>query len=647
MNSKNLTFPFTAIVGQDKMKLALILAVIYPHIGGVLLRGERGTGKSLAVRGLVNVLPKIKRIKSCIFGCNPDDPTEMCEKCLKQSKKGEKFETEYKKVRLVELPIGATEERVVGSIDIEEAIKSGHKKFEPGLLAWAHRGILYVDEINLLPDHLVDLLLDSAAMGVNKVEREGISFSHPARFTLVGTMNPEEGELRPQLLDRFGLCVDIKGISNIDERIEIIKRRIEFEKDADSFIGKWKKEEERVKYRIERAKDLLKDIKIDKELLHLVSSLSLLMSVEGHRADLVIVRAAMAKAAFEERNFVTKRDIIEIAPFVFAHRIINPLSSEDTKRNVEEVLKKLEKSNYIEEPKDTKYNNPKPSSGKDMSEIKWISYPVGDPTVFKGFPLKRSKRKTITSFLGRKRQVITQGERGFYVTNRIPKGKIRELSIDATLRFAAPFQKKRGRLNGPLILKKSDLREKVKEIKASNSIVFVVDGSGSMGIKNQMIQTKAAILAMLNDSYQKRDRVGMVVFRGEKAETVLPLTSSVTLAIKKLRDIPTGGKTPLALGLKKGLELLLIERNKNPNFHPLMVVISDGKANSPTGVDPIQMAEDIASMIKKEKISSIFVDTEENHLSFGYARELARAMDGKYVHISNLTTDRLLEVLSG
>lgn len=314
-------YPFAAIVGQEKMKKALILNVINPELSGVLIRGEKGTAKSTAVRSLADLLPEIRVNQHCGFQCSPDDPKNLCPNCREKQSNNQKPVIETRKIKVVELPISATEDRVIGTLDLEYALKEGKKKIEPGILASANRGILYVDEVNLLDDHVVDVLLDSAAMGVNTIEREGISFSHQSRFTLVGTMNPEEGELRPQLLDRFGLCVNIEGIQNPEQRVEIVKRRIEFEQDPKSFYEKWQDESDKIKEQITRAIDRIQSVTYSDSTLFAITERSLAVGVDGHRADIVILKAAKAITALNGRQEVTKTDIDEAAELALTHRM--------------------------------------------------------------------------------------------------------------------------------------------------------------------------------------------------------------------------------------------------------------------------------------------------------------------------------------
>lgn len=321
MQDATIIYPFAALVGQEEMKKGLLLNAINPKLSGILIRGEKGTAKSTAVRALTALLPEIEVVADCPFSCDPEDITTMCAACRERHQAGESLPRARRKMRVVELPVSATEDRVVGTLDIEQAIKKGEKRFEPGVLAQANRGILYVDEVNLLDDHVVDVLLDSAAMGVNTVEREGVSFTHPASFILVGTMNPEEGELRPQLLDRFGLCVNITGIPDLAQRVEVIKRRAAYEEDPAGFARQWEAEEEKLRRQIVAARTLLPRVKMDEEILYTIASIAVEMGVDGHRADLVMMKAARTMAALSGRTEVEKEDVYQVVNLALLHRM--------------------------------------------------------------------------------------------------------------------------------------------------------------------------------------------------------------------------------------------------------------------------------------------------------------------------------------
>ncbi len=339
---KQYTYPFTAIVGQEQMKLALVLNIINPTLSGVLIRGEKGTAKSTAVRALADILPEIDIISGIPFNLAPEEDPDVIRECFTVSGTGISdtgmLPVEKSKVRVVELPVGATEDRVVGTLDLEHALKAGEKRIEPGLLASAHRGILYVDEVNLLDDHVVDVLLDSAAMGVNTIEREGVSFAHPARFTLVGTMNPEEGELRPQLLDRFGLCVHIEGITDRDERVEVMERRFDFEEDPEAFCRRWSAESKKLVDRIRNAREIYSSVSVSRENLMVIANYCLEVGVDGHRGDIIIMKTAKTLAAYDGRTQVGKEDIDRAAMLALPHRIRRqPL--QDIVMDVSSVLK--------------------------------------------------------------------------------------------------------------------------------------------------------------------------------------------------------------------------------------------------------------------------------------------------------------------
>jgi Mg-chelatase subunit ChlI len=341
--SSAVIFPFTAIVGQGRMKRALILNAIYPQIGGVLIRGERGTAKSTAARALAALLPEIEVVADCRFGCDPNHPETWCDECRERAAHGETLPITQRPIRFVDLPVSATEDRVVGTLDIEKAIQFGERKFDAGVLASANRGILYVDEVNLLDDHVVDLLLDSAAMGVNVVEREGISFSHPARFILIGTMNPEEGDLRPQLLDRFALCVDVRGLPDTESRMAILERHIAFEQDSLGFREEWLPQEKKLAQDIEQARQIVERVAYTRYDLATIASLTSSFRIDGHRADLVILKAARAHAALEGRTAITERDILLAAELALPHRFKRGPFQESTV-SIDELGERIEEA---------------------------------------------------------------------------------------------------------------------------------------------------------------------------------------------------------------------------------------------------------------------------------------------------------------
>ena len=638
-------YPFCAIVGQEKMKMALVLNVINPKIGGVLLRGEKGTGKSLVVRALAHLLPEVNVVADCPFHCDPASPKEMCDACSAKVANGEKLFAAKRPVSVVELPIGATEDRLVGTLDIEKAIKTGEKHFEPGLLAEANRNILYIDEVNLLDDHLVDVLLDAAAMGVNYVEREGVSFSHPSQFVLVGTMNPEEGEVRPQLLDRFALSVEVKGIPYREARAEIVRRRVAFENDPTSFIAARKKDQEQTRRKIVDASKLLPKVKLSDEMLDLITQICVDFAVDGHRADITMYKAACTIAAFKGRTEVVEEDIKEAAELALPHRRRRQ-PFEEPKMEQQQLQETIQRWNQNKDPQQLPPEND--SSREEPDDQDTEREEPEKEQVFEAdspYPLKRLATPVLDqmqrSSRGRRSKSRSNSKTGRYVDSAIPNGKVEDLAFDATLRAAAPFQNRRKKGasdEGALLIEKSDLREKVRERKVGNLIVFVVDASGSMAAEERMTATKGAILSLLLDAYQRRDRVGMVVFRKNTAELVLPPTNSVETAQKRLATLPTGGRTPMAHGLNLGLELVRDYMRRDKEAIPLMVLVSDGRANVPlNGGDPVEEAKRVARAISSAGIKSIAIDTERGFITFGLVKQICAEMDGKYFQLEELS----------
>ncbi len=639
------TYPFSAIVGQEKMKTALILNVINPKIGGVLLRGEKGTGKSLTVRALANLLPEVDVVTDCPFHCDPTHPKDMCDECNTRISQGKKLPTVKHAVSVVELPIGATEDRLVGTIDIEKAIKTGEKHFEPGILAQANRNLLYIDEVNLLDDHLVDVLLDAAAMGVNYVEREGVSFSHPSQFVLIGTMNPEEGELRPQLLDRFALSVEVKGIPYREARAEIIRRRIAFENDPASFISAQIKNQDQIRQKIVSAIQLLPKVQLSTELLDLITQICTDFAVDGHRADIAMYKTACTIAAYNGRTNVTEEDIKEAAELVLPHRQRRQ-PFEEPKMEQQQVNESIENWNKNKQTQPQENNSSKTPEEPEEQETPAKEQVFQADTPYTVKPLVTPVLDEVERHgSGRRSKTLSDSKKGHYVASMIPRGKVTDLAFDATLRAAAPFQKRRKEESHnqqvSLLIEKSDLREKVRETKMGNLIMFVVDASGSMAAEERMSATKGAILSLLLDAYQRRDRVGMIAFRKNTAELILPPTNSVELAQKCLTKLPTGGRTPLAHGLKLGMDT--VKHAMRDEDVPLLVLVSDGRANvNLSGGDPVEEAKCLAHEIASEGIHSIAVDTERDFISFGLVKQLSEAMGGKYLRLEELSATPLV-----
>lgn len=642
------------------MRFALILNAINPRIGGVLIRGDKGTAKSTAVRSLADLLETIQVASDCPFNCNPENPEDMCDLCYQKSQSNQITAVE-KKTPVVDLPLGATEDRVVGSLNVERAIKEGIKALEPGILAAANRGILYIDEVNLLDDHVADVLLDAAAMGVNIVEREGVSVAHPSKFILVGTMNPEEGEIRPQLLDRFGLQVSVAGIEDVEQRMQIAKIAEAFDLDPEGFAKEWQQEQVDMKQKISRARQLLSQVSMSDDFLRLIASTCIDLGVKTHRAEIVITRTAKTIAAFDGRTEVNQEDVKKAMELALAHRMRSRPFEPPTlnKERLEKSMsqKQHEHQHQDQKPEQQKKNEQQPqepSEQKDTDQKQAAKpqeriFEIGTPIDVRAITMPRkrdriARRKTS----GRRMNTLALRNRGRYLRQKMPQeGK--DIAIDATIRAAAPYQWVRSGPNA-IIVKDEDIREKERVGKTSAVVLFVVDASGSMGANQRMESAKGAVLSLLMDSYQKRDKIGMIAFKGKEAEIILPPCTSVDLALGRLRELPTGGKTPLSAGLSRGLQLLQGELRKDEESKLMMVLISDGRANEGMGGKIKDELMAISERIKHLGIHTIVIDSEVVDSSFldmrlGYCHQIADQCQGKYYPLSSLTPESLLRIV--
>ena len=756
-------FPFTAVVGMDEMRLALILNAVSPAVGGVLVRGEKGTAKSTMVRALAAVLPDVDVVAGCRFSCDPADPDPDCPDGPHELARGEmRSAARTRAARLVELPVGASEDRLLGALDIERALTEGVKAYEPGLLAAAHRGVLYVDEVNLLHDHLVNLLLDAAALGVSYVERDGVSVRHAARFLLVGTMNPEEGELRPQLLDRFGLTVEAAAPRDPGPRAEVVRRRLDYDADPEAFRARWQAEESGLAGRIAAARRLLPRVGLPDGALRQVASVCAAFGVDGLRADLVTARAAMAHAAWEGRTVVSADDIRAAARLALPHRRRRQPFDEPQldEQQLEDALAAGASGDDDPSPDgpgsgggspgpgggspdnnpgnpDDPSDNTSPASpassespgghsdpgGNDRAPDAGIPTPNdppgnGSPTgpsesgsqdgaagdgagqAAAGQPAApgatfRVRRLEVPGIgagaAGRRSRA--RGQAGRVTGSRRPPGPVRQVHLTATLTAAAPYQVQRGRTGpGGLRLRREDLRETRREGREGNLVLFLVDASGSMAARARMGAVKGAVLSLLLDAYQRRDKVGMITFSGSAARVLLPPTSSVEAAAARLADLPTGGRTPLAAGLLRAHEVLRTERLRDPDRRPLLVVVTDGRATSavttraptqvaPTQVaptstatpaslttppparvtpsspvsptvtsspasrtaDPVAVAHQAAGLLAATRVTSVVVDCESGAIRLGLAAGLARALDGTLLQLDELAAGPLAD----
>ncbi|TKV58968.1 VWA domain-containing protein [Nakamurella flava] len=670
------------------MRLALLLCAVSPAVGGVLVRGEKGTAKSTTVRALAALLPGVAVVRGCRFSCDPSAPDPHCPDRARHAD-GPDAST-VRSARLVELPVGATEDRVIGSLHLEKALTAGVTEYEPGLLAAAHRGLLYVDEVNLLHDHLVDLLLDAAAMGRSTVEREGVSIAHAASFVLVGTMNPEEGELRPQLLDRFGLTVEIRAPREPVQRAEVVRRRLAFDADPAGFSGRFADAETDLAAGILAARERLPAVVLDDWALTTIATVCAGFEVDGLRADIVTARAAVAHAAWAGRTGVGREDIRAAARLALPHRRRrNPF---DAPGLDEDLLDRLlddcgpepepdpdpsdgggpdgagdqpdasSQSSADDQPDSGSRPSQHPGAGEGPSDqvdssgdapvdhtaettaAATASAPAGaDPAataapVAAGTPY-RPKLFTVAGLgagaAGRRSRALTSLGRTVGVSPE-PTGP---LHLTATIRAAAPHQRFRGRQGAGLLVRSADVRRAAREGRESNLILFCVDASGSMAARRRMEQVKTAVLSLLLDAYQRRDKVGLITFRGADADLALPATTSVDVAARRLADLPTGGRTPLAEGLVLAADTLRREAIRDSRRRPLLVLVSDGRATS--GPDAVARSQRAATGLAGTGVTALVIDCETGRFRLGLAARLAGLLDAQHVPLDEVAAEAL------
>ncbi len=591
-------FPLSALVGQDELKLALLLHGVDPRLGGVLIRGEKGSGKSTAARGLAALLPGA--------------------------------------AAFVELPVGATEDRVVGSLDLEEALVEGRRRLQPGLLAAAHGGVLYVDEVNLLPDHLVDLLIDAAAFGVNRVERDGLALEHECRFVLVGSMNPEEGELRPQLLDRFGLAVEVRAPTDPALRAEVVRRRLAYDADPTVFAAGYKAEEQEVAAALAAATGTLPDVTLPDEVVVFAARLCAELGAEGLRADLVLARGARALAAFEGREAATADDVARLAALALAHRrrrgpLDAPgLDPAELAQALEQVGEPSRHGDEADDEFDDEFDRPPPAGSRT---------PPASPA--SGVPLALHVSRP-SGALGRRAR--GQAPRGGVVAGRAPDAgrPVTDVALGATVTAAAA---RRALEPEAPALERADLRQAIREARTAHLVILAVDASGSMGSNRRMEAAKGAALSLLVDAYQRRDRVALVTFAGEEATVALRPTGSVEVARTRLGELPTGGRTPLAAGLRAALEVARTAARTDPGRRPVLVLVTDGRATAPLP-DPGGAALAAADQVARAGVEALVVDAEDGDIRLGLARNLADAMGASYVALPELAAETLARVVT-
>jgi magnesium chelatase subunit D len=604
------TYPFSAIVGHDRLRLALLLCAVRPEIGGVLIRGEKGTAKSTAVRGLAQVLARI-----------PDGGGG----------------------HLVELPIGATEDRVVGSLDLQKVLRDGEHAFSPGLMARAHGGVLYVDEVNLLHDHLVDVLLDAAAMGRVHVERDGVSHSHEARFVLIGTMNPEEGELRPQLLDRFGLTVDVRASRDVDVRADVIRQRMAFESDPSGFCANYADADALLARRIAAARVSIGSVTLPDSELRRIAALCAAFDVDGMRADLVVARTAVAHAAWRGAAEVSEEDIRVAAELALPHRrrrdpFDDPGLDPD---RLDEAMAQAGESVAEPEP------DPDPPGGGGESAL------PSEEAVSQQNSSSATRPSAAPSAAFRTRALVVpglgEGAPGRRSRARNRTGKVVSATDDVqaghgvhlfgTLLAAAARQRAPGRPRP----QPDDVRGAIREGREGNLVIFVVDASGSMAARDRMAAVSGATLSLLRDAYERRDKVAVITFRQKEAQLLLPPTSSVHIASRRLARFDTGGKTPLAQGLLTARDVVVREKARDRARRSLVVVLTDGRATG--GPDPLGRTRLAAARLAAEGVAAVVVDCETSYVRLGLAEQLARHLGAPSVQLAQLRADSLTDVV--
>lgn len=623
---KRNNFPFSAVLGLNHAKTAILIVLVNPRAGGLLISGPRGIGKSTLMRSTQELIERPWR----------------------------------------DIPVSVTEDRLFGTIDTEKAIYSGQKKLYPGIINEADQGVLYLDDANLLREDLLDSILNIAEVGAYQLERDGLSLRCDTSFTVIAAINPESGMLSGACLDQFGLFVNVDNIHDENTRVEILKRTISFEKDCASFCNLWKLENEKIKKAIHSAMSLLPKVVVSSAMIQLASVYALKAHVSGHRADIYLIEAARALAALAERRYVLPKDLEKAAEFVLPHRMRKnweeelPQSDEleDPDKNNTEKAQESENNDPGDDGEDPSENHIVEAAGNgsdnDESSSDMPEFPQGaddekvDPAdshvILPPLWIQNEKKRFSPKGSGKRNMTRSDERQGRYVKAGIPKGETHDIAIDATLRAAAPHQKGR-RSNGcAVVIRHEDIRRKEREKRTGNIFLFLVDASGSMGARERMKAVKGVVFKMLADAYQKRDRVGMIAFRRDRAEVLLPITRSIEFAQKKLAALPTGGKTPLAQGLIKAEDMLDRLYKQDPLQDPVLILITDGRATNSLNknTDPVRDALSEAERIGHRHMLAAVIDTESSFIKLGLAKELAQKMGASYFHVDKISEDRLL-----